>query len=82
VAGLAQLTDRELDVLRLIADGLSNAIIAERLFIGEGTVKTHVSSILSKLRVADRTKAAAGMAARNRRPRWLTFHVSVQLDER
>jgi two-component system, NarL family, response regulator LiaR len=59
VAGLAQLTDRELEVLRLIADGLSNAIIAERLYIGEGTVKTHVSSILSKLRVADRTKAAA-----------------------
>lgn len=59
VAGLAQLTDRELEVLRLIADGLSNAIIAERLFIGEGTVKTHVSSILRKLQVADRTKAAA-----------------------
>lgn len=58
-AGLAQLTDRELEVLRLIADGLSNSIIAERLYIGEGTVKTHVSSILSKLRVADRTKAAA-----------------------
>lgn len=59
VTGLAQLTDRELEVLRLIAGGLSNAIIAERLYIGEGTVKTHVSSILSKLQVADRTKAAA-----------------------
>jgi two-component system, NarL family, response regulator LiaR len=59
VAGLAQLTDRELEVLRLIADGLSNAVIAARLFIGEGTVKTHVASILRKLQVADRTKAAA-----------------------
>jgi len=59
VAGLAQLTDRELEVLRLIADGLSNAIIAERLYIAEGTVKTHVSSILGKLQVADRTQAAA-----------------------
>ena len=59
VAGLAQLTDRELEVLRLIADGLSNAVIATRLFIGEGTVKTHVASILRKLQVSDRTKAAA-----------------------
>jgi NarL family two-component system response regulator LiaR len=59
VADLAQLTDRELEVLRLIADGLSNSIIVERLFIGEGTVKTHVSSILGKLQVTDRTKAAA-----------------------
>jgi DNA-binding NarL/FixJ family response regulator len=59
VAGLAQLTDRELEVLRLIADGLSNAVIAARLFIGEGTVKTHVASILRKLQVTDRTKAAA-----------------------
>lgn len=57
-AGLRQLTNRELQVLRLIADGLSNAIIAERLVITEGTVKTHVNSLLSKLHLADRTQAA------------------------
>jgi NarL family two-component system response regulator LiaR len=59
VAGLAQLTNRELEVLRLIADGYSNAIIAERLVITEGTVKTHVTNILGKLHLADRTQAAA-----------------------
>ena len=58
-SGLGQLTDRELDVLRLIAEGLSNAAIAERLFLTEGTVKTHVTHILSKLNVTDRTSAAA-----------------------
>lgn len=58
-AGLAQLTGRELEVLRLIADGLSNAVIAERLVITEGTVKTHVTNILGKLQLNDRTQAAA-----------------------
>ncbi len=52
------LSDRELDVLRLIADGLSNAAIAEKLVISEKTVKGHVSNILGKLHMLDRTQAA------------------------
>ena len=52
------LSDRELDVLRLIADGRSNAEIAEKLVIREKTVKGHVSNILSKLHMLDRTQAA------------------------
>jgi DNA-binding NarL/FixJ family response regulator len=52
------LTARELDVLRLIASGMSNRGIADELFITEKTVKTHVSHILAKLEVADRTQAA------------------------
>jgi DNA-binding NarL/FixJ family response regulator len=54
----SDLTDRELEVLSLIADGLSNREIAEKIFISQKTVKTHVSSILSKLHLADRTQAA------------------------
>lgn len=53
-----QLTDREMDVLRLIAKGKSNKEIADALIISEKTVKTHVSNILSKLHLADRTQAA------------------------
>jgi len=52
------LTERELDVLRLISDGLSNASIAEKLVLSEKTVKRHVSNILSKLHILDRTQAA------------------------
>ncbi|MBD2868187.1 response regulator [Paenibacillus arenilitoris] len=55
---LDELTDRERDVLRLIASGMSNRTIAEELFITEKTVKTHVSHILSKLGMSDRTQAA------------------------
>ena len=57
-AGLARLTPRETEVLRLLGEGLSNRALAERLFVSEKTVKTHVSSILAKLGLTDRTQAA------------------------
>ena len=54
----ARLTTREVDVLRLIARGFSNADIANRLHLSEGTVRNHVSAIFARLDVADRTQAA------------------------
>jgi DNA-binding NarL/FixJ family response regulator len=56
-AQLAELTERELEVLKLIATGLSNGEIAKELFLGEATVKTHVTRILAKLGVRDRVQA-------------------------
>ncbi|HEU5345666.1 MAG TPA: response regulator transcription factor [Ktedonobacterales bacterium] len=54
----SDLSERELETLRLIAEGLNNSEIAERLVISEHTVKRHVSNILSKLHLVDRTQAA------------------------
>lgn len=54
----ADLNERELDVLRLLAQGLSNADIADRLHLSKGTVQNYVSALLTKLDVTDRTQAA------------------------
>jgi DNA-binding NarL/FixJ family response regulator len=54
----AELSERERDVLRLLARGLNNADIAQQLHLSEGTVRNYVSAVLAKLRVSDRAQAA------------------------
>ena len=71
-AALDSLTDREIEVLRAVAEGRSNAEIADLLYMGYGTVKTHVSHLLTKLDARDRAQLVvfayeSGLVARGRR---------------
>ena len=74
VRRFAQLSDRELDVVRLIASGMSNAEIAGHLYLSEGTVKTYVTRTLNKLRLRSRVQIVvaafdAGVVKPNEGPR-------------
>jgi DNA-binding CsgD family transcriptional regulator len=62
--GWASLTPTELDVVRLVAEGLTNPEIGRRLFIAPGTVKTHLAHVFAKLDVANRAALAAQVARR------------------
>ena len=57
-SAFAELTEQELNILALVAEGMTNRAIAEKLFLAEGTVRNHVSSILDKLHVSNRAEAA------------------------
>ena len=65
--GIADLTDREMSILQLVAEGLTNKEIANRLFLSEKTVKHYMTNILQKLQVRNRVEAAL-LAAKNRPP--------------
>ena len=58
LGGLEQLTNREMEVLQLVAEGLSNKEIAEKLYLGEGTVKKYLGNVLDKLHLNNRVQAA------------------------
>jgi len=64
-SAFSELTQQEMHVLQLVAEGKTNREIAQALFLGEGTVRNYVSSILSKLNVANRAEAAAYAVAHN-----------------
>jgi len=55
---LTGLTDREIEICQLVAEGMNNKEISEKLFLGEGTVKNHITKILQKLDLRDRTQLA------------------------